>query len=246
MQRSISSRVRNAAEPCFGTQSSSSSTSSPYCARISLTHFASASADHSWPVRWHTRWNRPSRMASANVTRCRLYGSRPDRMSCTRVLNGLSSPLWVLMMRTSPPQISSAIAALIRPARSLWNAASSMITRPCLPRRLRGVDDSAVMRWPLAKVMENLRTDCFSSPSMKISSPDSMSTAKPCIWAAHCAQSRMNSMAMSFVYPMYQTSMPLAAAAHSTASSASDQERPIRRDFSMTLTRDLSSTHLPW
>jgi hypothetical protein len=41
-----------------------------------------------------------------------------------------------------------------------------MITTPCLPRRLDGLDDSAVTRLPLAYLMEKVRTLFCSSPSL--------------------------------------------------------------------------------
>ena len=98
------------------------------------------------PLRRHTRSYSPPASASSKVMRCTLYGYLPARMSLIHSLNGLASPSWVLITCTWPPQISSAIAALSSSPRFEWNAASSMITRPCLPRRLRGLLDSAVTR----------------------------------------------------------------------------------------------------
>lgn len=61
-----------------------------------------------------------------------------------------------------------------------WNAASSMMTRPCLPRRFEGRLDKAVTRQPEAKRMTKARTDFLSSPSTNTSSVSSISpAAKP-------------------------------------------------------------------
>ncbi|MOA36653.1 hypothetical protein D3C78_1581890 [compost metagenome] len=77
----------------------------------------------------------------------------PARISLMRLLNGLSVPSWVLMTCTSPPQMSSANAALSSSASSPWKAASSITTTPWRPRRLLGREVRAVTRNPDGKVM---------------------------------------------------------------------------------------------
>ncbi|MNR65453.1 hypothetical protein D3C85_1884940 [compost metagenome] len=47
----------------------------------------------------------------------------------------------------------SAIAALRMAARSLWNPPSSITTLPCIPRKLLGLELSALILKPLAKLM---------------------------------------------------------------------------------------------
>jgi len=73
---------------------------------------------------------------------------RPERICSISSLKGLPAPSWVEITRTRPPQIKSARAALISSPSLSWNAASSMTTTPCLPRRLAGRDDRATIRRP--------------------------------------------------------------------------------------------------
>jgi len=75
----------------------------------------------------------------------------PSSASVISWLNGLVWPLWVLMTRTLPPQIRSALTAAMTSRTSAWNAASSMQTTPCRPRMFSGRDDSASTRKPEAK-----------------------------------------------------------------------------------------------
>ena len=67
-------------------------------------------------------------MASSKVQRTTLPGRLPDLISFSSSLNGLSTPLWVEITNTLPPQIKSAIAALSSASASSWKANSSRIT----------------------------------------------------------------------------------------------------------------------
>ncbi|MNV93425.1 hypothetical protein D3C71_1881140 [compost metagenome] len=96
----------------------------------------------------------------------------PARTSLISSLNGLSSPLWVLMMRTWPPHIVMAMAALSSSARPSTNAASSITRRSPgrpLERRLRGLLVKAWILWPLSKWIVYERI-CLSSSSITDSS----------------------------------------------------------------------------
>ena len=66
-----------------------------------------------WPMRAQTRWYSPSLTACWNSMRWTpaFLPRLPARVSLMSWLNGLPMPLWVLMTRTDPPQISSASAA---------------------------------------------------------------------------------------------------------------------------------------
>jgi hypothetical protein len=66
-------------------------------------------------------------------------------------LNGLSTPLWVLMSLTLLPHMVSAIAALSSSSSDSWKAASSMTTSPCKPRKFDGRLDSADFKAAEAK-----------------------------------------------------------------------------------------------
>ena len=87
------------------------------------------------------------------VVLCTLNGRLPARDSLINSLKALSSPLCVDRMRTSPPHISSARAALRISPMSSTNAASSMITRPCLPRSVVARDGSPMIRFPDANTI---------------------------------------------------------------------------------------------
>ncbi|MNH13443.1 hypothetical protein D3C79_730150 [compost metagenome] len=75
----------------------------------------------------------------------------PARLSLMSWLNRLSTPLWVLMRRTLAPHMVSASAAFSTSASRSWKAASSMVTLPCIPRRLLGLEESACTLKPEAK-----------------------------------------------------------------------------------------------
>ncbi len=114
----------------------------------------------------------------------------------------LSSPLCELTMRTLPPQISIAIAALMRPGRSSWNAASSIVTLPCLPRIERGREESPRILKPEAKSMRKAlmcrvsnEPSAFCTVSSNITSR--IVSAARLNACAHIAQSSMYSRVMS-------------------------------------------------
>jgi hypothetical protein len=119
-------------------------------------------------------------------------------MSRTSSRNGLSSPFSDEMIETDPPQMSIAIAALTSPGRSSWNAASSIVILPCLPRMERGRDESASTLCPLAKSMRKALMAFFSPSSSASSKTNSFTSDAARLYAfAHIAHASMYSRVMS-------------------------------------------------
>ncbi len=141
-------------------------------------------------------------------------------------------------MRITPPQISSALQASMTAATLRWNAASSTITRPCRPRILAGLLDSAAI-WEAARRSGCDRPGCSGSTCpagrRRTGTPPPPAAPSPRAWRSGAQVETKAPGPLSLLSPMYQVLSPpadrLAAAEISVLSSASAKVMPVRRPF---------------
>jgi hypothetical protein len=153
-------------------------------------------------------------------------------------------------MRTRPPQIIIASAAFSRPARSSWNAASSIVTSPCLPRSDRGRDESARILKPEAKSMRNALISasrparrCRGTPS-RAPRRRRANTRAPTSRSRRCTRAPCPRCSRCRGRPCRRRRRPSSRSASSSRRRVHDA--PMRRDLRHTATSAWSATHACW